>query len=135
MLSEPRARCPRLRLKVSRAGRHVYRVFAKHLNRNDLENSLVRRRENHVRGRAIAMGTKPVGGRHTPPIPRRQAAKPVLGCRRAEVVANGDLMLKKLGGDDCADGVTPPVFRPRGAASIAVEAREGLKSARLQLSA
>ena len=44
-------------------------------------------------------------------------------------------MLKKLGRHDGTDGVAPPVFRPRRATSIAVETREGLKPARLQLPA
>ena len=81
------------------------------------------------------MGAKPVNGGHAPPIPRRQTGEPVLGRRRAQIVPDGDLMLKKLGRHDGTDGVAPPVFRPRRATSIAVETREGLKPARLQLPA
>jgi hypothetical protein len=43
-------------------------------------------------------------------------------------------MLKELGGHDGANRVTPPVFRSGGTTAVPIEAGEGLKAARLQLS-
>src|SRR5664279_4165685 len=78
------------------------------------------------------MGTEPVGGRDTPPVARHQSREPVVRNRRGQVVADGPLVLKKLGGDDSADRVAPMVLRSCRATPVTEEAGDGVGAARLQ---
>ena len=78
------------------------------------------------------MGTEPVGGGHTPPVAGRQSREPVLRHRRGQVVADGPLVLEKLGGDHGADRVAPVVLRSSRATPVTVEARDRIGATRLQ---
>jgi hypothetical protein len=120
-------------LEIARSGGHVYRVFSKRVQRNNLKGTHVRRRQDHVRGGPVSMRAQPVDRRHAPPITRHQSGEPVLWHRRRQIVADRSLVLEKFAGDDSADGVTARVFGARCAAAITIEACDRIRATRLQL--
>ena len=79
------------------------------------------------------VGPQPVAAvtHHRSPGPEPGEAE--LGPGRAEVVADPALVVEELGGDDRADGVAAPVLRSGAAASVPVEAGDGVGATRLQL--
>ncbi len=107
-------------------------MLTKEGKRDDVERSFMGRRQHHRRRLAIVIGAQPVAGRHAPAITRNEAGEVVLGKRCTQVIANPALMSEELGGDHGAHGVTAEIIGPGGAASIAVVAREGVGSARLE---
>src|SRR5260221_12957307 len=52
------------------AGRHVDRALTQGFDGHDLKRPLVRRSENHVSGRAVAVRAEPVHGGHAPAVGR-----------------------------------------------------------------
>src|SRR3954452_15035165 len=110
-------------------------MLAQRLERYDVERALVRRGEDDVGRRAVAVGSQPVDRGHAPAVARLEAGEAVRGHGRAQVVADLALVLQELRRDDRAEGVAAAVVGPRAAAAVAVEARERVGSARLELAA
>ncbi len=92
----------------------------------------MRRGQNDVGRRPVAMGPEPVNGGHTPAIAGHQSREPVLRHWRGQVVADNPLVLEKLGGDHGADRVAPKVLGSRRATPVTVETRDGIGTTRLE---
>src|SRR6478735_1771767 len=112
---------------------HVHGVPLQHGEWDQREHGGVRRGEHDRRGRPLAVGARPVGGRDAPAVARVQAGELVLRHRRREVVADASLVVEELGGDHRADGVAAQVLRAGAAAPVAVEARDRVGPAGLEL--
>ncbi len=95
----------------------------------------MRRGQDHKCRRPVAMRTEPICCGNAPPIARQKTWKTVLRRRSTQIVADGQLMLEKLGSDHRADGVASMVFESGLATPVAVEPRHGIGTARLQFSA
>jgi len=106
-------------------------MLTESFERHDFEGALVGRGQNHVGRRPVVMGTEPVGGGHAPPVAGYQSREAVLRHRRGQVVADGPLVMEKLGGDHGADRVTPVVLRSCRAAPVTIEARDGVGTTRV----
>src|SRR5918998_1325018 len=127
----------RAELLAERAGvgRHVDRQLAQRDERDEVERALVRGGEHDVRRRAVLVGVQPVRGGHAPAIAGRQARESEERHGRDEVVADPALVLEELGGDNRADRVAATVLRAGRAAAVAVEARQRVGAAWLQVAA
>ncbi len=110
-------------------------MLAEGFQRNYFEGTLVRRGQDHKCRRPVAMRTEPISCGNAPPIARHKTWKTVLRHRSTQIVADGQLMLEKLGSDHRADGVASMVFECGLATPVAVEPRHGIGTARLQFSA
>ena len=108
-------------------------MLLERFERHDVEGAFVGGREDHVGGRAVLVGAKPVGGGHAPAVAGVEAGEAVLGHRGAEVVADGTLVLEELGGHHGADGVAAAVVGTGSTASVPVEAGHGVHAAGLKL--
>jgi hypothetical protein len=78
------------------------------------------------------MGLSPTFGNHTPPIAGLQTRKAKLGSRRDQVIADASLVLQEFRGNHCADQMGG-LIRSGAAAAIAIEARDRIRAAGLQL--
>ena len=78
-------------------------------------------------GDLFVLNYAPGGG-----LSRNQAGKAVKRHRRAEVVADGALVVEEIRGHHRADGVQPAVFRTRRTTAVTVEPRHRIRPARLQ---
>jgi hypothetical protein len=121
-------------VEVAWSGWNVNGVLAKGFQRNYFKGTLVRRGEDHKCRRPVAMRTEPICGGNAPPIARHKTWETVVWHRGAQIVADGQLMLEKLGSDHRADGVASMVFGSGLATPVTVEPRHGVGTARLQFS-
>ena len=110
-------------------------MLLKHSQRDDLECPLMGRREHHVGGRAVVVGTQPVRRCHTPSISGHEAREVILGHRSHEIVADVTLVLQEFSGGHGAYRVAAQILGPRAAAPVSIEPGEGIDSAGLQLAA
>ena len=110
-------------------------MLAQRLERDDVERPLVRRREHDVGGRAVAVRAQPVDRGDAPAVAGHEAGEAVERHRRREVVADRALVLEELGGHDRADRVAAEVLGPGAAAAVAVEARDRVGPAGLEVAA
>lgn len=78
---------------------------------------------------------EPIGGGYTPAIAWYETGESVLRHWGAQIVADGKLMLKEIGGDHRTNSVAPTIFGTGCATSVAVEARDGVVTTRLQFPA
>jgi hypothetical protein len=99
---------------------------------DDFERGLVRGLEDDGAGRAVALHLEPTGGADAPAVAGLQAGKAVLRHGGGEIVAEALGGSEELGGDDAADGVDAEVVGAGGAATVAVEAGEGVHAAGLK---
>ncbi len=100
---------------------------------NVVDRSLVSRREDHWRRNAIEVGSQPVAGGDTPPIPGSQARESELRHRSSEVVADRSLVLEELGGHHRADRVTPAITRIGAAGPVAKPSGDRIGSTRFEV--
>jgi hypothetical protein len=121
-------------VEVAWSGWNVNGVLAKGFQRNYFKGTLVRRGEDHECRRPVAMRTEPICGGNAPPIARHKTWETVVWHRGAQIVADGQLMLEKLGSDHRADGVASMVFGSGLATPVTVEPRHGVDTAWLQFS-
>src|SRR5205807_8455963 len=75
---------------------------------------------------------QPVDGRYAPAVPRLEPREPVLGDRRAQVVADALLVLEELLAHDRADRVAAEITGARAAAPVAVETGQRIVAALLE---
>src|SRR5690349_17106794 len=108
--------------KLARISRNVRGVLLEDFQRDDLERGFVGGGEHNGAGRALEVGLQPADRDHAPPVSRGEAGELPLGVWRDQVVADVELMLEELAGDDRADRVAAGVLRAGGAAAVAVEA-------------
>ncbi len=80
------------------------------------------------------MGLKPTLSHHAPAIAGLQTRKAVLGHWRDQVIADAPLVLEESRGYHCAHQVDC-LIRPAGAAAIAIEACDRVRTAGLQFAA
>src|SRR5579871_675037 len=113
-------------------GRDVDRVFPEHVERDARKRSLVRGGEHDERGDALLVRVQPRVSGHAPAIAGGEAGKPVLGHRRAQVVADAQLELEELRGHHGADRVAAEITGAGSAASVTVEAGERVQAAGLE---
>jgi hypothetical protein len=109
-------------------------VLAEGFQRNYFKSALVRRGEDHECRRPVAMRTEPICCGNAPPIAPHKTRKTVVWHRGTQIVADGQLMLEKLGSDHRADGVASMVFGSGLATPVTVEPRHGVDTAWLQFS-
>lgn len=115
--------------------RDVNCVVLEHGERNNVQSSLMGRRQHHWCSSAVVVGAQPVRGSYAPAIPWLQPGKTVLRHRRAQVIANTALVLQELTGHDRAYRMAPQVLGTGAAAPVSVETRDRVGPARLELAA
>lgn len=115
--------------------RYVDRVLLEYGQRNDIQRSLVGRRQHHVGGRAIAVSLQPIGCGDAPAIAGHKARELVLGHRGAQIIPDAALVLQELSGHYCADGVAADVLGTSPAAAISVETGHRVAAAWLEFAA
>jgi hypothetical protein len=91
----------------------------------------VGRLQNHLRGLAGVKGLLPTGCAQAPPVAGLEARESGLGGR--EVVADQAAEFEEIGVDARTHHVRSEVIRAGAAASVAVETRQGIAAARLEL--
>lgn len=105
------------------------------VQRDQVQNPGIRGGQYDGRCRPIVMSSQPVPRRHAPAIAGLQAWETVLRHRSAQVVADAALMAQELRRHHRAHGVTAGVLRTGIAATISVEAGDGIETARLEVAA
>src|SRR5690606_31103818 len=120
---------------VERAGvcGYVDCVLLQHLERDDLERPLVRRREHDRCGGSDVARTQPVDRRDAPTVAGDETREVVVRHRRGEVVADAALVSEELGADDSTHRVAADVLGTCRAAAVAIEARERIGATRFEL--
>ena len=118
--------------EAARAVRYVDGVLLERRERDDLQGQLVGGSEHDWGSCTVVVGAQPVRGGDTPAIPWRQTRKAKPRHRSREVVTDATLMVQELGGHHRADRVAAEVLGPARAASVSVEAGEGVGATRLQ---
>jgi hypothetical protein len=108
-------------LKRPWVGRNVDGVLLEGVERDDFERQPMRGCKDDVGRGTGLMRRQPVGCSHTPAITGHEPRKSILRHRRDQVVADAQLVLEELGGDNGADRVAPKVLRTGVAASITKE--------------
>jgi hypothetical protein len=118
------------KVEIARSLRHVNRMLTQRLEGHDLEGAFVRRGQDYEGRCSVVVSPEPVCGSNTPPVSGHQPRETVLKNRRAQVVADGPLVLEKLAGDYRTNCVTPEVLRPRRTTPITIEARHRVGTTR-----
>lgn len=114
---------------------YVDGVMLEHRERDDLERSFVRRRQDDRRAGPIRVSAQPFGSGDAPSVTGSETREAVLRHRGRQVVADTALMIQELGGDDGAHGVATEIVGIRVARSISEPAGHRIDAAGLQLAA
>src|SRR4051794_25439155 len=92
-------------------------------------------RQHHRRRTAVRIRLQPAGGDNTPPISRDETWKGPFRAWRAQVVANLELVPKKILGNHNAHRVAANVLGTARAAAVPIEASDRIGPTRFELSA
>ena len=110
----------------------IHRVLAEHLEWDQVEDRLMRRRKHDRCGDTVVVGTEPVARRDTPAVSGNQARKVELGHGSRQIVSDPALMFEELGGHDGTYRVAANIACVGVARTLAEESRQGIHAAGVQ---